>query len=212
MPVIICSKCTGQHHANTCTAYKQPRSTVTIQEDGEYACQVFIGTPDGKFCCLGGERFAVPANGLCLFSSLSDILPEINASELRASLMSLVIGNPYLRLKNVPLWQWISWDMYNTENSDVDAVLNTQQINALVHKYAQLILNGKWGGAIEIAMFAYYYKVNVHSYIALPAGGYQRMVMFIPFVFLLRDLVYGMCFGKSRNFPSDCSKICSTFI
>jgi hypothetical protein len=186
-----CSHCDEPHESITCKWFRLPRdSPDLLAQDHLFAKEIFIGTPDGEhFFRSGAERESSP-NGLCIFESLSADMDDMFALGLRQSLMEYLVQNPKLIIKGMPLWRWVLLDALDKKgtagineygfdiDNDTNMRLTDVQINAVVRTYANKILSGMWGGSIEMILFAYIYKLNVHEFEAMPCGGYVRMNMF----------------------------------
>ena len=186
-----CNKCNENHKTNNCIWFKSAReSATTIASDGAYALTTFIGTPDGNYYFpLATIKKASP-NGLCIFASLCEDMTDMWAFRLRELLMNYLVSHPRMIIKGTPLWRWVLWDAIHNRASPNNSEQQKHieigtadeptdiQINAVVHNYAKMILNGTWGGAIEMTLFAHIYKLNVHQYEEMTDGGYQRMNMF----------------------------------
>ncbi|KAJ1449985.1 hypothetical protein M885DRAFT_596231, partial [Pelagophyceae sp. CCMP2097] len=95
-----------------------------------------------------------PGDGLCLFHSLAWGLGRLGeapqrteGSELRNKLIGWVALHPKTPVYGTTPEEWVKWD----SNNSVDT-------------YTTSILNGKWGGGIEMAAFVHLYGAGVHVY------------------------------------------------
>ncbi|KAJ1448781.1 hypothetical protein M885DRAFT_573764 [Pelagophyceae sp. CCMP2097] len=118
------------------------------------------------------DKCDAPGDGLCLFHShawglgrLGEAPQRIEGPELRNKLMGWVALHPKTSVYGTTLEEWVKWD----SNTKVDA-------------YTTSILNGKWGGGIEMAAFVHLYGVGVHVYERSSRGDgvfpFKRMARF----------------------------------
>jgi hypothetical protein len=164
-----------------CTHFVLDRETsAATGNDGILAISTFIGTEDGAHGCLSGERFRTDKNGACLFRSLSHFLPHTTEMGVRKNIMAFLVAHPYFKVKNTPIWQWILWDDKDVAmaNREVGVQPSQDRIHAIVTNYAARILAGEWGGAIDLTLGGHLYGFNVHSYEALPDGGFERVAVY----------------------------------
>jgi hypothetical protein len=176
----MCNRCGKAHRSHQCGWFaKQRESAALLAQDAPYAGSIYIGTADGDSYFASGTISPSIGDGLCLFRSLRAYVTNLSASELRSYLMKFLVENPKLLIKGTPLWKWVLWDALD---KDIDFHMSDQptdvEINVLVQDYANRILGGLWGGAIEATLFGHVFKLNVHEYESMAAGGYRRMNMF----------------------------------
>mmetsp|Transcript_161030 Transcript_161030/g.294109 ORF Transcript_161030/g.294109 Transcript_161030/m.294109 type:complete len:592 (-) Transcript_161030:8-1783(-) len=156
-----CSKCDGPHEDSACPHFPLPRE--------KHKDAWVIPSKSGLTTCeddLLIVRFArvIPQPGIdgsCLFHSLAYGLgSRLSGWVLRQEICTFIANNPHVRIADNTLGEWV---MYEADMS-VDA-------------YAEHILDGAWGGGIEMAVFSEIKQVNVHVYEWTP-GGFQRISAF----------------------------------
>jgi hypothetical protein len=186
-----CNRCGGDHQDTKCPSFTAPREPAALlAQDGALALATFIGAPDGKSYFRSGLVDVASAMGLCLFEAMCGHMNDMFALDLRQLLMDYLVAHPNLIIKGIPLWRWVLLDAIKKKASPetcgqldhIETEFGDQptmaQINVLIRNYANMILAGTWGGAIEMTLFAHVYKLNVHEYVPMQCGGFLRMNMF----------------------------------
>jgi len=98
-----------------------------------------------------------PANGSCLFHSLSyGLNTGKSARELRREICKFLMHNADMEIAGVPLKEWVKLESGKS-----------------LSRYVSSLARGAWGGAIELEAFVKLYPVDVCIFVRCP-GGYQK--------------------------------------
>jgi len=157
-----CDKCDGKHATDRCPYFSKAR-------DKHQDAWLHYDKPDNsKDSAEGGVvilRSACvvrqPGDGSCLFHSLAHGIGG-SASGLRHELATFAESQSDVAISGTALRDWIQWDCGLSPED-----------------YAKRMRgDGRWGGAIEIAIFCHIKLVSVHVYESYSQGSFKRISVF----------------------------------
>eukprot|EP00927_Polykrikos_kofoidii_P073417 TRINITY_DN6945_c0_g3_i1.p1 TRINITY_DN6945_c0_g3~~TRINITY_DN6945_c0_g3_i1.p1 ORF type:complete len:513 (+),score=85.14 TRINITY_DN6945_c0_g3_i1:120-1658(+) len=163
--VLCCDKCDGPHDSSKCPHFKKPREKHADAWTGYGKSKSSKDVGDGAPIVRNAKVFQQPADGSCLFHSLSFGLSDRStAPSLRRDICNYIAKNPDMTIADTALKEWIRYDSGGT-----------------VQSYADRMRGDTWGGGIEMAALTKMKKVNVHVYEKCREGGvegYRRISAF----------------------------------
>lgn len=152
-----CDKCDGAHSTSHCPHFRKGR------EEHEDAWQYYsangkrrpsrrkVAAPR-RMARGSSQTTRMPGDGSCLFHSLAFGLRKLGCSEdghaIRQLVARFIAENPDSKISGTALRTWVYWDSRRSVNEYV----------------ARLSTGGVWGGAIEMAVVAHIFQVDVVVY------------------------------------------------